>query len=499
MKNYYQDIGNYNQNSKLKVYFSKSSYFVGEFLKGSIELVLPESSLISSVLIEIYVNEFWRLKNGSNQEQESNNKRIVSYNLDLKKLTKFTLVDNELLLPEGISLIPFNFRFTEDISPSFEYPLPDNNSYVRYNFRVKVTSPYFTKNGAFYVNLLSRPVIQVEKILNQENLATVKKWGLFGRGETKIKVLIGENNYKYDSKCKLHIEIDNSRGELKTDEYKVRLFRIVKYKKKNGEIAFTDELELLSQNIKAVVPEHQIMSFDYELTFRENDKTRYNLLKSAFPYPTSKDKLEFYMPSIKTKFITCEYLIKVSLYFESFVTYKHRPRVELPIYIVHQLPMDYQLEIQEQIDLENALNLSKNDKEPKKFDEINTGHKSIKEDDNDDDLPSLDSIKNVNNNMVTKRPDDFHETDEGSAPCVFEGAPAPLNMKININNDDEINLNNNNKNIINPEDKKITFDEGENKIMEEGENFSLFDKKSEDDIKSPPKDNSNKIIDINEL
>ena len=46
------------------------------------------------------------------------------------------------------------------------------------------------------------------------------------------------------------------------------------------------------------------------------------------------------MPSLNSSLLSCKYYIKVSCYFESFVTYISRPSVSLPIEITHQVMSD---------------------------------------------------------------------------------------------------------------------------------------------------------------
>ena len=65
------------------------------------------------------------------------------------------------------------------------------------------------------------------------------------------------------------------------------------------------------------------------------------------------------MPSVDSLTIKCEYSIKVSVYFNSYVTYSYRPRVILPLSVTHQLLDDYKLEKKENEDLEKALEASK--------------------------------------------------------------------------------------------------------------------------------------------
>ena len=56
---------------------------------------------------------------------------------------------------------------------------------------------------------MSRPFLDSEKLLSKSSKQHIKKWKIFDKGETILKISFPENNYKYNSTCKLNIEIDN--------------------------------------------------------------------------------------------------------------------------------------------------------------------------------------------------------------------------------------------------------------------------------------------------
>ena len=63
------------------------------------------------------------------------------------------------------------------------------------------------------------------------------------------------------------------------------------------------------------------------------------LTYSGYIQPYNKDNksnIEL-IPSVDGIIIKCEYYLKVTLYFESFVSKDKRPRIILPIYMVHKL------------------------------------------------------------------------------------------------------------------------------------------------------------------
>ena len=68
----------------------------------------------------------------------------------------------------------------------------------------------------------------------------IKKWKLFEEGDTFLIVSFPDNNFKYDSICKLDIEVDNINGKIPTKEYKVTFKRTINFKNKKGEIKHKD-------------------------------------------------------------------------------------------------------------------------------------------------------------------------------------------------------------------------------------------------------------------
>ena len=501
------------------IHFAKPYFFVGEYIKGNIEINSNSSALIRDITIEILITEDWRITIGDNKG-DSYKKRVVFFKLDLKK-KEFRVIDDEnILLPVGISFIPFNFRFSEENIPSFEYPLPEKRAFIRYNFVVSINSTNINGSASSLLFLLSRPIIDSEKKLFLSVKQKIKKWKLFGEGDTILNVNYPDDNFKYDSLCKLNIEIDNTNGKITTKELKITLIRTITFKNAKGEIKLKDENKIVREKLKAEVKSGEKKQFEFKLSLKEkNPKDIYNYNSQINPYNINLEKINYFMPSVKGKLIICDYNIKVSLYFESFVDVKHRPRIKFPIYIVHQLPVDYQLEIQEQIEFENALKNSKNENNPQNnISKNNNNYNSnnnyydnnFKDNQNDnideeDDLPSLELIEDVNrkkkllknneNNNLNQNEYNFKNVEdnkieyndlESCPPCIDAKAPPIFNYNENINNKENININdeynNNNNNIyINSNDNRINIiNDNKNDLINQSNNsqneedFSIF-------------------------
>ena len=522
------------EKANVKLYFSKPFFYVGEFIIGNIEIYLQSSAIITGILIKITINEMWKI---NDLDTNSNNydKTIINYNLDLRKFKNLNFINgNDILLAPGSTKIPFNFRFSEEHCPCFEYPLPNKRASIRYNFSVTIISQYITAFATYYLCLIARPIIDTEKLLTKSDSQSIKKWKMFDKGETSLKITLPENNFRYDSECMVTIDIDNTNGKVPTKEYKIMLIRKVVFKNDKSEVKCTDEANIVSKRIKAVVEPGKKDTFTFKMTFMEDDASKkYNYDSKINPYHPEMRQINYYMPTVHGNTITCDYTIKVSLYFDCFVAYDNRPRIIIPVYLVHQSPLDYQLEIQEQIDLENALTNSKNshanDKNKKYINDYNynNNNNTIKindnnnnknnnnyilannniENDEDEALPSLEDIENSkkNNNIINENDIIINKIDTKNEEFGLESAPAPFlinnehienknnnniinnniytdnnnnnnfnNFKIN-KNISENNININNNNIYN-DDKNINTNTNiNNSKKKDSEDFSLFD------------------------
>ena len=209
---------------------------------------------------------------------------------------------------------------------------------------------------------------------------------------------------------------------------------------------------------------------------------RYNeIKKNVNPYGINMTNIDYYMPSIFSKLISCQYELGVSLFFNSYVSDSERPRVKFPIYIVHQSVLEYQNEIKRKIELDkmksnNIFNVkSKNFEDKNNNNNINynnfdnnkniinnnLNYHNINNNQNyynknqEDNLPSFEAIESTHQNNITQdgnNLDNDNSTLFGSAPVAFPVEPKNDFCK-NINNNTNINqnniYNNNNLNKIN--------------------------------------------------
>jgi hypothetical protein len=225
-------------------------------------------------------------------------------------------------------------------------------------------------------------------------------------------------------------------------------------------VAVSLEISLCEVKLKTpVLPGHS-QAFQYTVPIKENDIKRYAYNKTnSNPYDLNLNNILYYMPTVQGKIFSCKYELRVSLYFNSFVSYNDRPRAIFPIYIIHQTVNEYQSEIQRQIEqdlIKQEQILERNNRNKKQLEEIkNKNRNEINMVNNDDNLPSFNDINNGNsNNNITLSGNNMEDADYSNqfecAPVAFQ---EPNNNNNNFNgmnqNPPPIYANNNNMNQIN--------------------------------------------------
>ena len=542
--------------ANILIHFNKPYFFLGTFIEGIIEINSGSSGLIKDIIIEILLYEEWNFKEGEKNKIENNRKKVATYQIDLNKIQILKKVDEDnFLLPIGINFIPFYFLFSEINTPCFEFPLPDKRAFIRYFLYTRISSQDIAGSATAAIYFLARPIIKENKILSLTVKQTIKKWALIEGGNTVLKVSIPDDNYKYNSICKLDIEIDNTKGKISIKEYKVTLIRIIKYKNINNIEKHQNITKIVRETVKAEVKPGQKKHFNYNLEFKEKNVLKtYNYNMKANPYNINIKEINFYMPTVHGSLTDCDYNIKVCLYFENFVDKNHRPRVEMPVYLVHQLPKDYQLEKNNaQIGPEGSL---KSNFEGKKNVQIlpkliNNQINNFNNNFNNDSLPKQ-NIENVNqqkkqneilnnelniNNNQNKNNDENNKNDNQNINNFVKNkedningdydAPVPFglnqynnNISNYINNNNNFDIKENNQNIINNniypnlDDNNININENNNNKNNNYENnnndnnnlnksddddFCLFTQDNQPNDLNNQNEQQNKYEDINAI
>lgn len=238
---------------------------------------------------------------------------------------------------EEVYVAPFSIKISEQDYPCFEYLYKNKYVYIRYEFKAIIERGYTFKKES-YLLILSKPIIRKEINLFKEVKKNIKNYFLFDKGEVLFKVFLYDFNFKYGSDSELLIDIDNTKGKLATEEYKI----VIKRKLNLSEFVYgkhyEDEKEIVILKEKAKVNPGESKNFKCKFKIEDKDNNKY--IKDLYLYKDISD-VNFFMPSILHDIFKCEYEIKISLYFENFVDSENRPSVIFPINVAHETLKEY--------------------------------------------------------------------------------------------------------------------------------------------------------------
>lgn len=341
----------------MRVALEKEMFFQDEPIRGEIWLEPQQTVILSDIIVRLKLQEGWVYNETSDKViSEINSVILAEKPVGMGKLLN---IPTQLI---SLSAGQFHFPFTLDppgpIQPSFEHPFPNRRGYVRYSVQAETLSQYLRLNVESIVIIKARPLV-----LNSPSMfsscVNVHNWGFFQKGTTILAVSYPTNNYKIGDTIPLTVNIDNSRGLLDVNTVRVVIIRKTTFTKINQNEKYPFEVIAYKQDFNFQVPSRTRNTFNFAVMLRDNNlQANYTDVYNPYPYLQDFNNL---MPSLDALTLKCKYMVKVSVYFNSYVTYSYRPRVIMPISVTHQLIDDYKLEKRENDDLQKALEASKID------------------------------------------------------------------------------------------------------------------------------------------
>ena len=244
-------------------------------------------------------------------------------------------------LNPGSYKFPFQFTLPSNIPPSFEYPFRNRRASLRYIFSAQILSPYAKTVAESYIWIKARP-INIPDQIKHENYVTVKNVGIVSRGKSGIALFTMANNYRINDMLPFTIDIYNEECGVQVKEVKISIKRTVTFVKDGKE--YQQRTAILRKRYPCLCDKNAKNSYHYDdIQFRDNELKDIDYDRNLNPYPFIDD-VNLLMPNIRSKFIKCEYSLKATSYFDLSVLGKNRPRVEMPIYITHQLQKEFDYE-----------------------------------------------------------------------------------------------------------------------------------------------------------
>ena len=321
----------------ITILLDKGEFYSGQTIKGNVELVPDTEIYINDIELCFYYIEEWNYSKSDEKVDKRNYKQCISlFNLGVNRFLPEG--DNNLIhLDPILHLFPFELKLPEFLYPSFEYPKHDYRAFLRYSLFAKLISPSIklsTSNLIFILAISSKD----NSSFTIDNTFNIKKWGMFGKGTTKINAVFPMKCYRFSDNIPIHINIDNTLGKMKVNLVKINLIRkmILKDNNDNYKEKYSCIDKVFKKVYKVEVRSGTKEIYDFKFPLNEMPHNEFSYFDNVNLYNWTKRNCEF-IPSLESTILSCQYTIKITLYYDSFIKKSDRPRIKLPIYIVHKL------------------------------------------------------------------------------------------------------------------------------------------------------------------
>ena len=333
-------IQNLSRSDILTIQFKKEAYYEGQTVEGVIILEPKQNLVMNDILIKFKQSEYFvYVVDEKNTISDLNSQTFFEKKINAGEYLNMN--SQMLSLTPNSYKFPFQFTLPRDIPPSFEYPFKNRRASLRYTFSAELLSPYVKSLSETYVWIKARP-INIPSQIKHENYVKVKNVGILSRGQSGIALFTMANNYRMNDMLPFTVDIYNEECAVQVKEVKISIKRIVTFMKGGKE--YPKRTAILRKKYPCLCDKNSKNSFHYDdIQIRDNDLKDVDYNRTLNPYPFLDD-LNMLMPNIKTNLIKCEYSLKATSYFDLSVLGKDRPRVEMPIYITHQLQKEFDYE-----------------------------------------------------------------------------------------------------------------------------------------------------------
>ena len=333
-------IQNLSRSDILTIQFNKESYYEGQTVEGTIILEPKQNLVMNDILIKFKQSEYFvYVVDENNTISDINSQMFFEKRINAGEY--MNMGSQMISLTPGSYKFPFQFTLPRDIPPSFEYPFHNRRASLRYTFSAELLSPYVKSLSETYIWIKARP-INIPSAIKHENYVKVKNVGIISRGQSGVALFTMANNFRINDMLPFTVDIYNEECAIRVTGVKISIKRIVTFMKGGKE--YQKRTAILRKRYPCICEKNSKNSFHYDdIQIRDNDLKDIDFNKSLNPYPFIDD-VNLLMPNIKTNLIKCEYSLKATSYFDYSVLEKNRPRVEMPIYVTHQLQREYEYE-----------------------------------------------------------------------------------------------------------------------------------------------------------
>ena len=352
---------NNNNLAQMSFTFQNEGYYENQIINGDLYFEPKTTIILSDIIMNLHVFQGFSIID-NNKIIAKELKHDVLCSIPLKIGSFFRQNSQNFQLNQGTYRLPYKFQLPKNLQPSFEHPNIKYSAFIRYILEAKVESTQIKENYIKYLLIKSRPISIPFETKNIKE-TVVKSLGIFSHGKCSISLYTLNNNYKINDLIPLTVDIQNDTN-YEVNLIKITIRRELEFYKDKKIFKFDNKFLRQKYDIK-VAPKTK-GSFHYDIQFRDSELKDFNYKKETNPYEKIND-LNYLMPSIKNEIMKCDYYIKATAYFSSSVSFSSRPRIEVPVFISHQLKNEYEVEINNQMrnnnmpmNINNQFNINNN-------------------------------------------------------------------------------------------------------------------------------------------
>ncbi len=265
----------------------------------------------------------------------------IEYCLKKKEIVNIKeKIKEEIIKINDSSKISFSFEIPDNIEPSFEYPSYNVKAYIRYFFEASITFNKQVYISSYLILIKCKAIIKETK-LKFENNINVSSY-FINRGNCSIIAEINDNYFTLDDYMILNIEMRNEKCILNIIEIKFDLIReFCVYIDEKSELIYDCEI-IFKENKNVNIKKNETGTEKF--TFKIEDKIL-NFDFANWENPYKNRNIIYLIPTVDSKHIKTYYQLKITVYFDSYVTYNYRPRIFIPINIGHQSKIEYKMNL----------------------------------------------------------------------------------------------------------------------------------------------------------
>ena len=309
----------------------KQKFYPGETILGEIQIIPNQKISLENINIEMFLSfsEEWNYLHFNKKiETVNNNQNISIFDLRIKY---------NILEPKKYTF-PFKSKLPDYLLPSFEYFKEKYKAFLRYALIVKIKSSNNEISSKVYIIINSIPKIDNKNLIIEDASLSVKKWGMFNRGQTTLQAFYLTKNYRLSDNIPIEIEINNTNSTMKVEKCEFYFIRKLIFKDKELFIEkYCQEDILIKKEYESIVQKKEKQKFNFNIDLKTINYKDFNYEGIENKQYNPADLL----PSLDGNIISCEYSLKIKLKYAHKVPKEYIPTVILPIYIVHKLEKDH--------------------------------------------------------------------------------------------------------------------------------------------------------------